>query len=728
MLTGLRATTFQADKEAHDVATPSGSSSKIIQRTAIIQEDCNPIATNMSSKKVFQKRWKCDVCHIKWFLDFKEACDHEAQCTGPPPAIIDESSQEVVSQSNGFKGSPVIESSAASAPMTSASDDVVIDLGSSDDDAEPPSMKSLLTGPSKGSKSVKSSTKVDDDHKILMKNKSLEGSASNHGRSFDFSIDETSNSAISSDNFTANSKLRRSKRSRKAVQPNCQPLEDGKWDEKHKKNIVIKSEKTESSKLRKGGQLNSFFNPKKLPKKQLTKTSQGHINESLHLSQEEVESHLEAEKFFARRKRGSSSKGVDEAKRKGWVEWKASDIVYIDSSAEDGVDSKKRNIAGKDDKAKKELSDKVVAEHHAANFFARRKKAVAEERERQKRRDEQKRARMTEKSCNIWDGSAVSNARVSDSSFTQIMPSVSQFGASSIKFSDAKERTMKYPLFVKFPSPSHVISSRGSRSENVNSYMNIDALRQTPRFPHLAPSLLENDEISSMNPIFRPKTDDTSVLEHDLYNDILLDSFEPPSEQSKKTDLNNKLWIDKYSMKRIPDDLLGDGNKKSAQLFIDFIEDWKIRRHKAMVTMAEQARSKQRRKKRKKIGSCGYDSDDSFLDDGGLEKVFLIRGPTASGKTNLVHAVAKQCDCTVIEIHSGEARGGQDLKRVLQESSQCHSSVALMKLGKKTLFEANHSNTRCRDYHDFMSDDSDCEDDSSEGRLTVVLIDEGESF
>jgi len=720
MLTGLRAPTFQGDKEAHDVATPSGSTSKIIQRTAIIQEDCNPIATNMSSKKVFQKRWKCDVCHIKWFLDFKEACDHEAQCTGPPPAMIDESSQEVVSQSNGFKGSLVIESSAASAPMTSVSDEVVIDLGSSDDDAETPSMKSLLTGPSKGSKSVKSSTKVDEDHTILMKNKRLEGSGSNHGQSFDFPIDKASNSAMSSENFTANSKLRRSTRSREAVQPKCQPLEDGKWDEKHKKSIVLKSEKTESSKLRKGGQVNSFFLPKKLPKKQTTKPSQGHIHESLHLSQEEVESHLAAEEFFARRKRGSSSEGLDETKQKGWVERKASDIVYIDSSTVDGVNPKKRNIASKDEKAKKELPDEVVAEHHAANFFARRKTAVAEERERQQKRDEQKRARMTEKSCNIWDDSAVLDTRVSDSSCPQIMPSVSQFGASSIKFSDAKEGTMNYLFFVKFPSPSHVFSTQDSRSENVNSYMNIDALRQTPRFPHLVPSLLENDEIS-MNPIFCPKTDDTSVLEHDLFNDILLDSFEPPSNQSKITDLDNKLWTDKYSMKRIPDDLLGDRNKKSAKLFIDFIEDWKIRRHKAMVAMAEQARSKQRRKKRKKIGSCGYDSDDSFLNDGGLEKVFLIRGPTASGKTNLVHAVAKQCGCTVMEIHSGEARGGQDLKRVLQESSQCHSSVALMKLGKTTLFEANMCG---RDYHDCMNDDSDCEDDSSEGRLTVVLLDE----
>ena len=39
-----------------------------------------------TSTKVLQRRWICDSCKVKWFLDFSEACEHEKSCKGRPAA------------------------------------------------------------------------------------------------------------------------------------------------------------------------------------------------------------------------------------------------------------------------------------------------------------------------------------------------------------------------------------------------------------------------------------------------------------------------------------------------------------------------------------------------------------------------------------------------------------------------------------------------------------------
>ena len=41
-----------------------------------------PTNVTATSKRIIQKRWVCDICKTKWFLDFDEACAHEAICTG----------------------------------------------------------------------------------------------------------------------------------------------------------------------------------------------------------------------------------------------------------------------------------------------------------------------------------------------------------------------------------------------------------------------------------------------------------------------------------------------------------------------------------------------------------------------------------------------------------------------------------------------------------------------
>ena len=42
--------------------------------------------TGSTSTQVLQNRWICNVCKVKWFLDFNETCEHEKKC-GPPPSL-----------------------------------------------------------------------------------------------------------------------------------------------------------------------------------------------------------------------------------------------------------------------------------------------------------------------------------------------------------------------------------------------------------------------------------------------------------------------------------------------------------------------------------------------------------------------------------------------------------------------------------------------------------------
>ena len=112
-----------------------------------------------------------------------------------------------------------------------------------------------------------------------------------------------------------------------------------------------------------------------------------------------------------------------------------------------------------------------------------------------------------------------------------------------------------------------------------------------------------------------------------------------------------------------------------------------------------------------------------------------ISAPTGSGKTRLVHAVAEQSECVVIEINSSAVRSGSALKKAIQETTQSHSNLAMSKkkktgggggnalFGKKTAVEeSDDENGR------FFDESSDEEESVRESHsLTVILIDEGES-
>jgi hypothetical protein len=308
---------------------------------------------------------------------------------------------------------------------------------------------------------------------------------------------------------------------------------------------------------------------------------------------------------------------------------------------------------------------------------------------------------------------------------------------------------------VRFPCPSHVVPNNGTdddesleteTEESITCSSSLRQARKTPMYQHLKPDLvpstcteesfaqhppgLDADDTHVRNTMFDLLS---SVFDH-VENETNTTNQEDASKQSDED--KNQLWVDRYSMKSIPDDLLGTHNKEASKKLISFVEEWKMRRHKSVQRMGR-AKLKGKRKKKKH----GYDSDDSFLDNGdaGLENIFLITGPTGSGKTSLVHAVAEQSDCVVIEINSSEQRSGAALKRAIQETTQSHSSLAMSRkkqqngMGMGGIFgsnvsgiEKNYDEDMAIDEHSDICFDSDEESAEESHSLTIILIDEGE--
>jgi hypothetical protein len=254
-------------------------------------------------------------------------------------------------------------------------------------------------------------------------------------------------------------------------------------------------------------------------------------------------------------------------------------------------------------------------------------------------------------------------------------------------------------------------------------------LSKTPKYQHsklmMTPSSDEDNDNASMSMSFLDKSD-LIDSEKSIFSSFF--DCNNAIQKMKKTEESlesaSQLWVDKYTMRQIPRDVIGQVNKEASKKLVDFVEEWKVRRHKAMQSMGQVKRKKNRRKKKKK--GNGYDSDDSFLDDGGLENVFLVSGPTGSGKTRLVHAVAEQCECVVIEINTAEQRSGQALKRAVQETTQSHSSLAMSKRKQgATGFFDNDTGDLVDSESDSCSSDSDDEGKEDGHSLTIILIDEG---
>lgn len=239
--------------------------------------------------------------------------------------------------------------------------------------------------------------------------------------------------------------------------------------------------------------------------------------------------------------------------------------------------------------------------------------------------------------------------------------------------------------------------------------------------------------------------------DEDLARTIALIMSPPPVPIGDGAEPSNELWSSKYSICHVPGDVCGDANKESAKDLMTFICEWKVHRADFVKKMEEKRKSLGSQKRRKtKKGGCGrsYYEDDLWGDtddeDLGLCNIFLLNGPHGTGKSALVHAAARQAGCVLLEINTTEKRGGSALKRAIEECTQSHSSLALLKRGGSAtaLGEVGDvSGSTCSadlgdlcggangeadgDYGDFTDNDEDDEDNVDRGRLAIILIDEG---
>ena len=801
---------------------------------------CPPSTAAATGQKILQQRWVCDVCKVKWFLDFREACEHEESCG------------KVGNARNGGGGLPPPPSSSrASSMSTTVASRVVQSDSISSADSNDDSAKSESDGDDIGK------GMVDDGRRLRRESK----------RSTSPSCREKEGAKISTNNLSRELLLRDESSSVSSSQ------EDLKLISRKKKNANTKEKENPKGRGMKktiggggggdGGQpLASIFLPqtgvraapprgvvdvvttKKLTEKSSKKTRKT-VNskakkEELSLprkattskddavvppvlfpgvSRAEYDEHIVAERQhretaaarqeqqqkqpirITKRLRALTEDSTDDdeeepaektnkrsrpsrrrVERQKCLDDDDDDCIGNDSSTseidedDDDVDFVATNgevaavtIAATARLKKTFLSKKQLAEHHAAEMFARRKREAAEERERQKKREELRQMRMPNKggemkekeeevliTKNVDTAAAAAAAGEADGrnsmttlhrggGFTQCPPSMDKRTPYQIRCIPA----------VRFPCPSHVAPNIGTdddeslemeTEESITCSSSLRQVRQTPRYQHLKPDLMPStctEESFAQHP---PGLDADDTHARNTMFDLLssvFDQVENETNATEKEDASkqsdedkNQLWVDGYSMKSIPNDLLGTDNKEASKKLISFVEEWKLRRHKSVQRMGR-AKFKGRRKKKKH----GYDSDDSFLDDGdaGLENVFLITGPTSSGKTRLVHAVAEQSDCVVIEINSSEQRSGAALKRAIQETTQSHSSLAMSRKkqqhGKGTggLFGSNASGIENNynegleiDEHSDICFDSDEESAKESHSLTIILIDEGE--
>lgn len=820
-------------------------------------------ATAAAGGKILQKRWVCDVCKVKWFLDFDEACAHEAACAGaggggtpPPPAspaassnaaapnvvgensLVSSDSNDGIKACTGAKPSRAKErvgeagklmpvpSAAAAAARARARARVageknaneVNDASTTARQQEPgkemgePRVADIVADSSEGEddgnadkianfgEEKKTEAIIDDDASSRLAPESARGEGKPEAVAGDGASSKRAPESAPGD---AASGRRRSKRLRDAPRP--PPLQDssacrnasnkanGKRAQKGKSSSEKSSEKSsrhvKSDKPKQkgtgngGGPLASIFllNKASRAAKAAAKKAKGAPLPS-GVSRKEYEEHVAAERQAAKRKkrgaamargekagkwqstkrskRSSARERGEEEEEEGMDEESSNDEEESDDSDDEDFADGRRGRKAKAASAKKQknfLSKKELAEHQAADFFAKRKKAAAEERERQKKREELRLARLNEKNGpkgreKVRESGQIAFGGTASSLSVQDRSSATSAGTGAV---GKKEKCI---IAVRFPCPSHVVpgddSDPDSRSETETDVASrgtspsLQILRETPRYPHLkvdiSPSASDANDVTLLPTGLIQGSDQMPSVEKDTMFDLLSSIFDKQRKGGKEKgkqslDDDSQLWVDKYSLSHIPDDVLGAKNREASKELLEFVQEWKVRRHRSVQALGRTKRKKRRRKR------SGYDSDDSFLDDGGLENIFLVAGPTGAGKTRLVRAVAEQLECAVVELNSAEPRSGAALKRAIGETTQSHSSLAVSKKrkkkrdGKSGIFGESareavgeEDSDAAEDGEEEDSDGSCCsdiegvEESAKESHsLTVILIDEG---
>lgn len=278
----------------------------------------------------------------------------------------------------------------------------------------------------------------------------------------------------------------------------------------------------------------------------------------------------------------------------------------------------------------------------------------------------------------------------------------------------------------KFPSPNHVIGGNGDVTEFEESQMNSfpqvrDMLICSPKYQCGVDNVSDNMQTCDpMGSLFGNSKHDFPPPSFDPIHSSFSSVVRPTNDEIKSISNDSsgpRLWAEKYTMNSVPHDIYGKENKLAAEDLLSFINEWKVNRQQAIIA-AEQAHLRRSKKKTKQTSSRKrrYDNyDEDFLsdseDEDGLSKVYILCGPVGCGKTSLVYAAAKKSHCAVLEMNTTDDRGGVSLKKTIEECTQSHSSLALMK--QKNTFVGSETDLQ----------DTDDEGDSKTS-LALILIDE----
>jgi DNA polymerase III delta prime subunit len=260
---------------------------------------------------------------------------------------------------------------------------------------------------------------------------------------------------------------------------------------------------------------------------------------------------------------------------------------------------------------------------------------------------------------------------------------------------------------TQFPVPSHVIPAS-------NNYDNSAAPMQTQtncdqwwKSRRNDTESADPDEIMIDVPLL--PSDDLLTHIDDPLRDCLESILLPPAQKSLPS---SRLWADIYYPR---------GNATVESKLTDMIQLWMCERQKASDRAAERQRKLTKTKLKKPRKKTNFNSDD-YLDDDNLwdddddenanrQNVVLLTGPSGVGKTAIVHKVSRDCNCQVLEINTSQRRGASALRKVLEEATQSHSSLALLQQKQKVFDQSGNL------------EDSD-QKEATHSQVTVVLIDE----
>jgi hypothetical protein len=243
---------------------------------------------------------------------------------------------------------------------------------------------------------------------------------------------------------------------------------------------------------------------------------------------------------------------------------------------------------------------------------------------------------------------------------------------------------------------------------------------------------------------------------------------------------NNKT-VFQFGGRMDKDSIVGDRPQEVFRELTEFIDHWRVARNESLERTAERHRkllarsrsgkgksngrsfkgrtSKGRGRPKKKTKTTKpskyygytYDNDDDWLvgdsDDDDEEDdplmmapLCLLTGPSASGKTAMVRAVAKHCgNCKVLEINTSRARSGAALKHAIEEATQSNSSLEMLQnkshktngegkgffaAAKRDLVDSDDDEDTSDEDHSDSDDDDSCQEEKKKSSVTIVLIDE----